>query len=94
MEISFVPNLITMSHLCEQILQTVEALSIQEQQQVLDFVEFLRAKHQQPRTLDKKARGRKMAEILEKIAVNQDITDVNPIMWQQEIRQDRLLPER
>ncbi|GEM_PF-2662394 len=83
-----------MSYLCQQILQTVEALSVQEQQQVLDFVEFLWAKHQQPKTLDKKARGRKMAEILEKITMNQDITDVNPVTWQQEIRQDRLLPER
>lgn len=35
-----------MSHLSEQILQTVEALSAEDQQQVLDFVEFLSAKRQ------------------------------------------------
>ncbi len=38
-----------MSHLSEQILQTVEALSAEDQQQVLDFVEFLQAKRQQLR---------------------------------------------
>ena len=38
-----------MSHLSEQILQTVEALPTEDQQQVLDFVEFLWAKRQQAR---------------------------------------------
>ncbi len=37
-----------MSPLCEQILQTVKTLSDQDQQQILDFVEFLQAKRQQP----------------------------------------------
>ncbi|GAX43857.1 hypothetical protein NIES4075_48720 [Tolypothrix sp. NIES-4075] len=41
-----------MSHLCEQILQTVEALSAEEQQQVLDFVEFIWAKRQKPRIIE------------------------------------------
>jgi hypothetical protein len=41
-----------MSHLYEQILQTVEALSAEDQQQVLDFVEFLWAKRQKPRTME------------------------------------------
>lgn len=44
--------------------------------------------------LDKKARGRRMAEILEKIAVSQSMTDVEPVIWQQETRQDRSLPGR
>lgn len=39
-----------MSHLCEQILQTVESLSTEDQQQVLDFVEFLQAKRQKSGT--------------------------------------------
>ena len=29
-----------------------------------------------------------MAEILEKLAVSQALTDVNPLIWQQETRQD------
>ncbi|TFI51585.1 DUF2281 domain-containing protein [Mastigocladus laminosus UU774] len=41
-----------MSHLSEQILQTVEALSVEDQQQVLDFVEFLRTKRQKSRTVE------------------------------------------
>jgi predicted transcriptional regulator len=44
--------------------------------------------------LDKTARGRKMAEILEKLAMSQTMTDIDPIIWQQDNRQDRLLPGR
>jgi hypothetical protein len=44
--------------------------------------------------IDKQARGRTMAEILEKLAVSQAFTDVDPVIWQQEIRQDRSLPGR
>lgn len=41
-----------MSHLSEQILQTVEALPTEDQWQVLNFVEFLWAKRQQARTME------------------------------------------
>lgn len=41
-----------------------------------------------------KTRGYKMAEILEKLATIQVLDDVDPTLWQQEIRQDRSLPER
>ncbi len=44
--------------------------------------------------IDKQARGQRMAEILEKLAVNQALTDVDPVIWQQETRQDRSLPGR
>ncbi|MBE9004914.1 hypothetical protein IQ259_07655 [Fortiea sp. LEGE XX443] len=44
--------------------------------------------------LEQKARGRKMAEILGKIAVSQSMTDVDAVVWQQETRQDRSLPGR
>ncbi|MEH2459605.1 hypothetical protein [Nostoc sp.] len=44
--------------------------------------------------IDKQARGRRMAEILEKLAVSQSMTDVDPVMWQQETREDRSLPGR
>ncbi|MBG1260680.1 hypothetical protein [Nostoc commune] len=44
--------------------------------------------------LDKKARGRRMAEILEKLALSESMADVDPVMWQQETRQDRSLPGR
>lgn len=41
-----------MSHLSGQILQTIEALSAEDQRQVLDFVEFLWAKRQKTRTTE------------------------------------------
>ncbi|MEA5625435.1 hypothetical protein [Nostoc sp. UHCC 0251] len=44
--------------------------------------------------IDKQARGRRMAEILEKLAGSQALTDVDPVIWQQETRQDRSLPGR
>ena len=44
--------------------------------------------------IDKQVRGKRMAEILEKLAVSQAFTDVDPVIWQQEIRQDRSLPGR
>ncbi|MBN4003864.1 hypothetical protein [Nostoc sp. LPT] len=44
--------------------------------------------------IDKQARGRRMAEILEKLAVSEALTDVDPVIWQQETRQDRSLPGR
>lgn len=44
--------------------------------------------------IDKKTRGQRMAEILEKLAMSQTMTDIDPILWQQETRQDRSLPGR
>ncbi len=44
--------------------------------------------------LDTKSRGRKMAEILEKLSIYQPLTDVDPVGWQRETRQDRSLPGR
>jgi hypothetical protein len=52
-----------MSHLCEQILQTVETLSAEDQQQVLDFVEFLRAKRQQSKTTEPKRATQSFFEV-------------------------------
>ena len=40
-------------------------------------------------------RGRRMAEILEKLAKSTSIMDeIDPMLWQQETRQDRSLPWR
>jgi hypothetical protein len=44
--------------------------------------------------IDKQARGRRMAEILEKLAESRALTDLDPVIWQQETRQDRSLPGR
>ncbi|MBD1805000.1 hypothetical protein H6F98_05980 [Microcoleus sp. FACHB-SPT15] len=44
--------------------------------------------------LEAKSRGRKMAEILEKLSACQALTDVDPVVWQRENRQERSLPGR
>ncbi|NES01014.1 MAG: hypothetical protein F6J86_45865 [Symploca sp. SIO1B1] len=44
--------------------------------------------------LEAKSRGRKMAEILEKLSTCQVLMDVDPVVGQQEIRQERSLPGR
>jgi hypothetical protein len=44
--------------------------------------------------LEPKTRGERMAEILERLATTQASSTVNPVLWQQEIRQDRSLPGR
>lgn len=62
-EIVSVLELIAMSHLSEQILQTVEALPAEDQRQVLDFVEFLWAKRQKARTTEPETAPRSFFEV-------------------------------
>ena len=42
----------------------------------------------------KKSNGYKMAEALRKISKKNILTEIDPQKWQQEIRQDRSLPNR
>lgn len=44
--------------------------------------------------LESKTRGQKMAEILANLAATQVLPDIDPVLWQQETRQDRSLPRR
>ena len=44
--------------------------------------------------IEPETRGKKMAEILEKLAANQVSGIIDPVVWQQETRQDRSLPGR
>lgn len=44
--------------------------------------------------LESKTRGQRMAEILENLAATQVLGNVDPVLWQQETRQDRSLPGR
>ncbi|HEY9749509.1 MAG TPA: hypothetical protein V6C63_12565 [Allocoleopsis sp.] len=44
--------------------------------------------------LEPKTRGQRMAEILAKLATTQALSEVEPVLWQQETRQDRSLPGR
>jgi len=52
-----------MSYLAEQILQSLEALPTESQLQVLDFVEFLRAKRQQAQTMEIEIAPRSFFEV-------------------------------
>ncbi len=61
-----------------------------EEQRLQVHVTFLDAKP----VVEAKTRGRRMAEILEKLAATQVLDDIEPALWQQEIRQDRSLPGR
>ena len=44
--------------------------------------------------LESQTRGQRMAEILEKLAATPTIGNIDPITWQQDVRQDRSLPGR
>lgn len=44
--------------------------------------------------LEAESRGQKMAEILENLAATSVLSDVDPSVWQQEMRRDRSLPGR
>jgi hypothetical protein len=56
-----------MSHLSEQILQTVEALSVEEQQQVLNFVQLLWVKRQQARTSESETASRSFFDVAQAV---------------------------
>lgn len=44
--------------------------------------------------LPQKSNGKKMADALRKISKKNIFTEIDPVKWQQEIRQDRSLPNR
>lgn len=44
--------------------------------------------------LESKTRGQRMAEILANLAATQTLNNIDPVLWQQETRQDRSLPGR
>lgn len=44
--------------------------------------------------IESKIRGRRMAEILENLAATQVLGNIDPVLWEQETRQDRSLPGR
>ncbi|MEH2320359.1 hypothetical protein [Nostoc sp.] len=71
-------------------LEGIDDVPTLGEQQIPVHVTLLKNKS----VIDKQARGRRMAEILDKLAVSQALTDVNPVIWQQETRQDRSLAGR
>jgi hypothetical protein len=94
-----------MSHLSEQILQTVEALPTQDQRQVLDFVEFLWAKRQQARTTESETAPRSFFEVAQTsigagegpgdLSTNPDyMQGYGQLVFREETRFVTLIPEK
>ncbi|MBN3899784.1 MAG: hypothetical protein HWQ41_32305 [Nostoc sp. NOS(2021)] len=65
-------------------LEWIDHVPTLEEEQIPVHVTFL----ENESVIDKQARGRRMAEILEKLPVSQALTDIEPVIWQQETRQD------
>jgi len=94
-----------MSHLSEQILQTVEALPTQDQRQVLDFVEFLWAKRQQAKTTESETAPRSFFEVAQAsigagegpgdLSTNPDyMQGYGQLVFREETRFVTLIPEK
>lgn len=87
-----------MNAITRQMLEDVENLPPQLQEEVLDFVRFLKLKLSKTESVmpEKEVNGKKVAEIMAEIAARgtafRDIKD--PAAWQREIRKGRPLPGR
>ena len=78
-----------MNKISQQILEKTESLPPHIQQEVIDFIDFLKYKNQTNKPL-KEPNGTAMAQLMEEIAARgiafKDIKD--PSAWQREIRKD------
>lgn len=85
-----------MGTLKEQIIDNLDSLPETEQAEILDFVEFLKAKVERNRfaTLSE-PNGVAMAKIMERMAAREALAEIeDPSAWQREVRKDRPLPGR
>lgn len=85
-----------MGTLKEQIIDNLDSLPETMQAEILDFVEFLRAKAERSRpTAPSEPNGVAVARIAERIAASNPFSEIkDPSAWQREIRKDRPLPGR
>lgn len=85
-----------MSTLKEQIIDNLDSLPETMQVEILDFVEFLRAKAERVRpVITSEPNGAAMARIMERMAARRALSEIkDPSAWQREIRKDRPLPGR
>ena len=85
-----------MNTLQQQILEDLDTLPVTIQAEILDFVQFLKAKlaRQQQQQPDP-PNGEAIARIMERMAARNAIPSIkDPAEWQREIRHDRPLPGR
>lgn len=84
------------STLPQQILENVTSLPSEMQQEALDFIQMLKRQLPQGNPLSKKTvNGEQVAEIMTQIANRGTaFQQIDPLVWQREVRQDRPLPNR
>jgi hypothetical protein len=82
--------------LIEQIQKRLLKLSPEKQREVLDFVAFLQLHSpKQPETVPDVKRGKRIKDLLTQLAKTKAFADItDPVAWQRNTRQDRLLPGR
>ena len=84
-----------MTTLTEEILNNLIELPPEMQSEALDFIRFLKTKLAQTQTTMPKPNGSTLAELLEQAAKQNLFADIDdPVIWQREIRQDRLIVGR
>lgn len=85
-----------MNALQQQILEDLDTLPEALQAEILDFVQFLKAKvARHPQKTVAAPNGEAIARIFERMAARNALSSIkDPSAWQREIRQDRSLPGR
>lgn len=86
-----------MSTLTEEIIHDLAELPTEMQMETLDFIRFLKTKWLNQHALQAEAKnnGVALAELLDNAATSHLFAGINdPVAWQHEIRQDRLLSGR
>ena len=82
--------------LLEQIEQQLSTLPPEKQNEVLDFIVFLRARSQKSTTaVSDKERGKRIKASFQQLAKMKAFSEIaDPVQWQRETRRDRSLPGR
>ncbi|EIJ35406.1 DUF2281 domain-containing protein [Thiothrix nivea] len=84
-----------MNVLQQQILEDLETLPEALQAEILDFVQFLKAKMARNAQQSPVPNGDAIARLCEQIAARNTMPSIpDPSAWQREIRKDRPLPGR
>jgi hypothetical protein len=80
----------------EQIEQQLRTLPPEKQNEVLDFIAFLKAHSQISTTAaSDKERGKRIKASFQRLAKMKAFSEIaDPVQWQRETRRDRALPRR
>jgi len=80
--------------LMEQVEQQLSTLPPEKQNEVLDFIAFLRARSQISTTaVSDKERGKRIKASFQRLAKMKTFSEIaDPVQWQRETRRERSLP--